>query len=857
MTDRFLNTGGGGNANVSDGSVDIYGATIGAANLNPSQPLKTNNQNQLISSYLEISDINNLQSTLNSVLTNPYIGTLSATDMRSNSFSDTTGVSQINVDATTGVDIIAPALTYTGVGGITCSKFVKSGGTNIQYLMGDGSTLTQSASSGNSNFYLYRSINGISPIPPLTGNLGYNNSDQSLATIVYIFHITRDSVDIDVWFNQVNQLNDLYIQDQNDSTNYIKYNITSTPTVVSNSHIVIPVSVISSNGTGSSSFGVSHQVLVSFFSNNLEIDTRISAVESKTAFQTGVPGIVNTTLFSGNLVGDAVGISGGTGLQVLLANGTVDNDIVHDVHNATPNNGDKIVKRDSFGNFSASIITAQLDGVANGFSAPLGGDVSGSQGTTQVDFVGGQTASNVANGTILANDATKYNTPYMIVKRDASGGFEAGTITTTKITFPNISPVIFDNHISSNLIANRYGGSSLIGTNNCSYGYYAGQALTTGEFNSYYGFTAGRDNSTGQANCAFGTQCLETNTGSLNCAFGVNSGSSGALNNTIAIGYGAIPTASNTCVIGNSSITDIKNYGTYTGSGFKIPSGTSGQILLADGTTTTISKNIKELSNSMYYNSSTNSISYKINTENWRYQSWGYYAGAIQSSVDCQTALMTNIGSTMTNIGITGVVYKGLKIRMDSAYSVVANGATCGWLGTATLNYIIPKAGFHIKIAFALDATVSVSAGNRRTMIGLYQSTTQPTLNDTATVASLTTGSMGIIAERTDTVFSFNTRGTTGSTKIATSISCDTPNNNWYWLELINEPFSSDITLILTCFNATTLATQVESTTFTCGTTTTMPISTSYIHLQQSMAQTGGITGSAVLGLGNIVIKTP
>ena len=44
-------------------------------------------------------------------------------------------------------------------GSITAPSFVKSGGTNIQYLMGDGSTLTQPANSGNSNFYLYNTIN--------------------------------------------------------------------------------------------------------------------------------------------------------------------------------------------------------------------------------------------------------------------------------------------------------------------------------------------------------------------------------------------------------------------------------------------------------------------------------------------------------------------------------------------------------------------------------------------------------------------------------------------------------------------------------------------------------------------------
>ena len=114
------------------------------------------------------------------------------------------------------------------------NKFVKSGGTAIQYLMGDGTTLTQSAASGNSNFYLYRSIDGVTTPPPFSGEIIYDNSSQSLATIVYISHLTRDNIDIEVFFKQVNQLSDLYIQDQTSSINFIKYNITGTPTLIAN-----------------------------------------------------------------------------------------------------------------------------------------------------------------------------------------------------------------------------------------------------------------------------------------------------------------------------------------------------------------------------------------------------------------------------------------------------------------------------------------------------------------------------------------------------------------------------------------------------------------------------------------------
>ena len=113
---------------------------------------------------------------------------------------------------------------------------------------------------------------------------------------------------------------------------------------------------------------------------------------------------------------------------------------------------------------------------------------------------------------------------------------------------------------------------------------------------------------------------------------------------------------------------------------------------------------------------------------------------------------------------------------------------------------------------------------------------------------------MGIIQEKGESVWSFHTRGTTGNIKIPTTISCTTPSNNWYTLELINDPYSTSIVLILSC-QTTSNTTLVESTEFVCGTANTMSLATSYIHLQQSMASPGGVTNSAFVSLGNIIIK--
>ena len=201
------------------------------------------------------------------------------------------------------------------------NSFATPTGTGAQYLMANGTTLTQSAQPGQSNYYLYTNITNITA--PIGGQITYNNSAQGFAAFVYISHLTSAGVDIDVFLASVNVLNDLYIQDEADSTNFIKYNITAPPTpVVTNPGFYsIPVSMITYGGNGNSSFGSNQNILVSFFSNTAEINARISTLETKTYNQSAVPG---TTTISGTLTANTLSKTSGLPTQFLKADGTVD-----------------------------------------------------------------------------------------------------------------------------------------------------------------------------------------------------------------------------------------------------------------------------------------------------------------------------------------------------------------------------------------------------------------------------------------------------------------------------------------------------------------------------------------------------
>jgi hypothetical protein len=62
----------------------IFAQTLGAVTLDPSRPVRTNGQKELVSGLIEVSEINGLNATLESVLTNPYPGDLICHDLQTN-----------------------------------------------------------------------------------------------------------------------------------------------------------------------------------------------------------------------------------------------------------------------------------------------------------------------------------------------------------------------------------------------------------------------------------------------------------------------------------------------------------------------------------------------------------------------------------------------------------------------------------------------------------------------------------------------------------------------------------------------------------------------------------------------------
>jgi hypothetical protein len=191
------------------------------------------------------------------------------------------------------------------------------GATGSTGVQGDvGATGVQGATgiAGQSaTFYNYQAdANQISGVPT-TGHLFWNNASQVSATSITLSHIDSLGNDIDVFFPLFKTGDTFIIQDQNNSNNFQTWEISATPTIVLNSYISIPSTLVTSAGTGTTGFANNHQLIFAIVSSGL-----VGATGATGA--TGVQGSTGATgVTPANIVlSDTTGLTGATQLTNLV-----------------------------------------------------------------------------------------------------------------------------------------------------------------------------------------------------------------------------------------------------------------------------------------------------------------------------------------------------------------------------------------------------------------------------------------------------------------------------------------------------------------------------------------------------------
>lgn len=207
---------------------------------------------------------------------------------------------------------------------------------------------------------------------------------------------------------------------------------------------------------------------------------------------------------------------------------------------------------------------------ATGATGPQGiQGIQGIQGATGATGPAGSSAS-ITMGTIATSSNSNGATITSgVVKLAPADGTNGGIITN-----------------STQTIAGAKTFNSDLNVNGLTVGKGAGNILT----NTAIGISALGANTTGTNNTAVGNNTLATNVGgTYNTALGFGANvASASLTNATAIGNGASAAASNTIQLGNTSVTSVNTSASITAAGFKIPAGTSSHYLKADGSSSTL-----------------------------------------------------------------------------------------------------------------------------------------------------------------------------------------------------------------------------------------------------------------------------
>ena len=94
------------------------------------------------------------------------------------------------------------------------------------------------------SYYKYNASTNTQAEPPTDHQIIWNNATQINSTILYIDHLTRDNIDIDVFLALITTGDNLIIQDENNSDNYQKWLVSGTSTITPNDYISVPVTYV-------------------------------------------------------------------------------------------------------------------------------------------------------------------------------------------------------------------------------------------------------------------------------------------------------------------------------------------------------------------------------------------------------------------------------------------------------------------------------------------------------------------------------------------------------------------------------------------------------------------------------------
>jgi hypothetical protein len=94
----------------------------------------------------------------------------------------------------------------------------------------------------------------------------WNNATQTSATQINIDHIDADGIDVDIFLEILSVGDILVVQDRANSANFQKWEVSSAITVIPNDYVQVPVTLLSSGGTGTTGFANNADIFLAIVS---------------------------------------------------------------------------------------------------------------------------------------------------------------------------------------------------------------------------------------------------------------------------------------------------------------------------------------------------------------------------------------------------------------------------------------------------------------------------------------------------------------------------------------------------------------------------------------------------------------
>lgn len=202
-----------------------------------------------------------------------------------------------------------------------------------------GPTGAKGADGTSSSIYYYRAnTTSISGNPGL-GYLSWNDLTQINSTIINLSHQTSTVVDIDIFLSLLEIGQEFVIQDVTSSSNYQRWTISGSVTNINpgapNSYYIVPVTLDSSGGVGTTNFPNDGQVFFAIASNPPGPTGATGPSVTGPTGSTGPTGAISTIAGPTGASG-AAGATGPTGPQAVILPNSISTSMLADSAVTTP-----------------------------------------------------------------------------------------------------------------------------------------------------------------------------------------------------------------------------------------------------------------------------------------------------------------------------------------------------------------------------------------------------------------------------------------------------------------------------------------------------------------------------------------